>query len=104
MLSLGDRRVGSILLLAHKFQMDWKKAFRHSNLNPDFFVYRPKGHDEFLPWDFVDHGIDKNYLMKEYKLALKARQSDICHVGECEICGVCRQGGIEGTEERGNEG
>jgi len=97
LLSTGDRRVSSILLLVHQYGQDWKKAFRHSDLNPDFFVHRPKRLDEILPWDFVDHGIDKDYLIREYKLALKARQSDICHVGECERCGVC--GGRNGSDK-----
>jgi len=34
-------------------------------------VYRPKGLDEVLPWDFIDHGILKGHLIKEYELALK---------------------------------
>ena len=89
LLSMGDRRVGSILRLSHEFKGDWARAFRQSDLNPDFFVYRPKGIDEILPWDFIDHGLRKEYLIKEYKLALKARESDDCHVGECERCGVC---------------
>ncbi|MEE9611777.1 MAG: radical SAM protein, partial [Desulfatiglandales bacterium] len=89
LLSLGDRRVGSILLLSHQLEGNWMKAFRYSELNPDFFVYRPKGLDETLPWDFIDHGILKEYLIKEYKLALEGKESDICHVGECDRCGVC---------------
>jgi radical SAM superfamily enzyme YgiQ (UPF0313 family) len=89
LLSMGDRRVGSILMLAHKFDGDWSKAFRHSEINPDFFVYRPKELDEILPWDFIDHGIRKEYLVKEYMLALKEEESDICHVGACDRCGVC---------------
>ncbi|MDB9822730.1 radical SAM protein [Deltaproteobacteria bacterium] len=90
LLSMGDRRVGSILMLAHKFEGDWQKAYRHSDLNPDFFVHRPKGLDEILPWDFIDHGIRKEYLIKEYRLALKEKESDICRVGECDRCGVCK--------------
>jgi radical SAM superfamily enzyme YgiQ (UPF0313 family) len=89
LLSVGDRRVGSILLLMEKFEGDWTKAFRFSEVNPDFFVYRPKGLDEVLPWDFIDHGIYKEHLVKEYKLALKGEESDICQVGECNRCGVC---------------
>jgi radical SAM superfamily enzyme YgiQ (UPF0313 family) len=88
-LSLGDRRVGSVLMLEHEFKGDWAKAFRHSEINPDFFVRRPKGFEEIFPWDFIDHGIRKEYLIKEYKLALKEEESDICHVGECDRCGVC---------------
>jgi radical SAM superfamily enzyme YgiQ (UPF0313 family) len=90
LLSVGDRRLGSILLLSEKFNGDWSKAFRFSEINPDFFVYRPKGLDEMLPWDFIDHGIYKEHLLKEYTLALKGEESDICDVGECKRCGVCR--------------
>ena len=89
LLSMGDRRVGSILLMAHKSGGDWKKALRFSNTNPDFFVYRPKGVDELLPWDFIDNGISKKHLIKEHDLALKEEESDICHVGKCHRCGVC---------------
>ncbi len=89
LLSLGDRRAGSMLMLEREFKGDWAKAFRHSDLNPDFFVRRPKGLDEIFPWDFIDHGIRKEYLIKEYKLALREEESDICHVGKCDKCGVC---------------
>ncbi|MBW2063731.1 MAG: radical SAM protein [Deltaproteobacteria bacterium] len=89
LLSLGDRRVGHILLRARELNGDWKRAFSHSDINPDFFVYRPKGLDEILPWDFVDKGIDKEYLIKEYRLALEGKESDTCHVGTCKRCGAC---------------
>ncbi|MCU0596389.1 MAG: radical SAM protein [Desulfobacterota bacterium] len=89
LLSLGDRRVASMLLLSHVHGEDWQKAFTHSEINPDFFVYRPKNLDENLPWDFIDHGIYKEHLLKEYKLSLKGEESDICHVGDCIRCGVC---------------
>jgi len=89
LLSLGDRRVASMLLLSHVHGENWQKAFLHSEVNPDFFVHRPKGLDENLPWDFIDHGIYKEHLLKEYKLALKGEESDICHVGDCIRCGVC---------------
>jgi len=89
LLSMGDRRVGSILLSAHKFGGNWTKALRFSDINPDFFVYRPKGIEELLPWDFIDHGISKRHLIRERNLALKGEESDICRVGECYRCGVC---------------
>jgi len=89
LLSLGDRRVGHILLRAHKLNGDWKKAFSYSDINPDFFVYRPKDLGEILPWDFIDKGIDKEYLIGEYRLALEGKESDTCHVGACKRCGVC---------------
>ncbi len=90
LLSMGDRRVGRLLLRTHACGGDWQKAFRLSDLNPDFFVHRPKALDEVLPWDFIDHGIHKEHLITEYKLALKGRESDVCHVGECTRCGVCK--------------
>jgi radical SAM superfamily enzyme YgiQ (UPF0313 family) len=89
LLSLGDRRVASMLLLSHVHEDNWSKAFTHSEVNPDFFVHRAKGLDENLPWDFIDHGIYKEHLIKEYKLSLKGEESDICHVGDCIRCGVC---------------
>ncbi|MDY6879771.1 MAG: radical SAM protein [Thermodesulfobacteriota bacterium] len=89
LLSIGDRRVASILMKAHESGGDWTKALRFSEVNPDFFVYRPKALDEMLPWDFIDHGIRKEHLIKEYRLALEAKESDICRVGECNRCGAC---------------
>ncbi|MFO8088621.1 MAG: radical SAM protein [Desulfatiglandaceae bacterium] len=89
LLSLGDRRVGGMLLNAHRFSGDWKRAFKYSDVNPDFFVYRPKGFDEVFPWDFLDHGIRKSFLKKEYLLALEGKESEVCRAGECTRCGVC---------------
>lgn len=70
LLSLGDRRVSAILLSAHANGGNWPKAFKEVNVNPDFYVYRRKDVDEILPWDFVDHGIDKQYLVNECKRAM----------------------------------
>jgi hypothetical protein len=87
--SVGDRRVGSLLLLSHQLNGDWTRAYRSSELNSDFYVYRPKALNEILPWDFIDHGISKEYLIKEYGRALKEEESAICQVGACHRCGVC---------------
>jgi len=95
LLSVGDRRVGAILKSSHERDEGWTQAFRFSDVNPDFFVRRPKGLDEPLPWDFIDHGLSKAHLIKEYKLALKGEESDICRVGECRRCGVCETAGVD---------
>ncbi|UCB48408.1 MAG: TIGR03960 family B12-binding radical SAM protein [Deltaproteobacteria bacterium] len=87
--SMGDRRVASLLLSSHKNNGDWTKTFRSSDLNPDFFVHRRREPEEILPWDFIDHGIHKAFLIKEYKLALKEKESEVCQVGACDRCGVC---------------
>jgi len=71
LLSRGDRRVGRLLLTAHQLGGNWPQVFHESDLNPDFYVYRPRAFEELLPWDFIDHGIKKEYLWKEYQEALK---------------------------------
>jgi radical SAM superfamily enzyme YgiQ (UPF0313 family) len=90
LLSMGDRRAGAILHRAHEAGGDWTRALRHSDVNPDFFVYRPRGLEEVLPWDFVDQGISKGFLASEYKRALEGKETDGCDVGACFRCGVCR--------------
>ncbi|MBN1614110.1 MAG: radical SAM protein [Deltaproteobacteria bacterium] len=70
LLSLGDRRVGRLLLAVHEHRGNWPQALKTVNINTDFYVYRPKGADEIFPWDFIDHGIDKSYLRTEYERAL----------------------------------
>ncbi len=70
LLSLGDRRVSGILLSAHANKGNWPKALKEVNVNPDFYVYRRKDVEEILPWDFIDHGIDKEYLINEYRKAM----------------------------------
>ena len=71
LLSRGDRRVGRLLLAAHQVGGNWPQVFRAVDLNPDFYVYRPRVFEEILPWDFIDHGIKKEFLWKEYQEALK---------------------------------
>jgi len=71
LLSRGDRRVGRLLLTAHQLGGNWPQVFRAVDLNPDFYVYRPRTFEEVLPWAFIDHGIKKEFLWKEYQEALK---------------------------------
>jgi len=71
LLSRGDRRVGKLLLTAHQFGGNWVQALHAVDLNPDFYVYRQRTFEEILPWDFIDHGIKKEYLWKEYQEALR---------------------------------
>lgn len=70
LLSLGDRRVGDILMAVHQENGNWTRALKAVPMNPDFYVYRPKALDEFLPWDILEVGLPKKYLIKEYKRAL----------------------------------
>jgi radical SAM family uncharacterized protein len=71
LLSRGDRRVGKILMASHRHHGDWNQAFRETDVNPDFYVYRERDWDEIFPWDFIDHGIPKERLREEYVRAMK---------------------------------
>ena len=71
LLSRGDRRVGKLLLAAHCLGGNWPQAYRSVDVNPDFYVYRRRSFEEILPWDFIDHGIKKEFLWKEYRGALE---------------------------------
>jgi radical SAM superfamily enzyme YgiQ (UPF0313 family) len=70
LLSLGDRRVGEIMISVHHLGGNWAQALKEVNLNADFYVYRQKQFDEILPWDIVDLGTSKKSLVSEYRKAL----------------------------------
>ncbi|MGE5197819.1 MAG: TIGR03960 family B12-binding radical SAM protein [Deltaproteobacteria bacterium] len=76
-LSRGDRRLGEVILRAFtkgarfdaweshfSFNL-WMEAFRESGVDPDFYL-AAKSTDEILPWDFLDMGVDKNFLKEEF--------------------------------------
>jgi radical SAM superfamily enzyme YgiQ (UPF0313 family) len=69
--SRGDRRVGKILMAAHRYHGNWSQALRETNINSDFYVYRRRDLDEIFPWDFIDHGISKERLKEEYLTAME---------------------------------
>lgn len=87
--SLGDRRVSNILALLNRNKGNWPKTIKASPLNPNFYVSRSRDPDEMLPWDFIDHGIDKAFLVTEYKRAMEGKVSSPCPMVPCDICGVC---------------
>jgi len=89
LLSRGDRRVADILALAHANGGNWAQTFKTVSANPDFYVLREHGLDELLPWDFIDHGIKKSFLQKEWQRAVKGLTTQDCQVDTCRMCGVC---------------
>ncbi len=89
LLSRGDRRTAQLLAAAHENNGNWAKTLKASIINPDFYVYRERRLDEILPWDFIDHGINKAFLIEEYHKALHEETSPPCDVGRCKACGVC---------------
>jgi radical SAM superfamily enzyme YgiQ (UPF0313 family) len=92
LIARGDRKVADILRLAHHNQGNWPQTFKASAVNPHFYVHRQRNPDELFPWDFIDHGIDKAYLFKEYRRALEGRTSAPCPAdpSKCRVCGVCK--------------
>jgi len=70
LLSRGDRRVGKILMAAHRLEGSFIQAYKKVEVNPDFYTYRQREIDEILPWDFIDHGVSKQFLASEYQKAL----------------------------------
>jgi hypothetical protein len=90
LLSRGDRRAGALISGAHEKGGDWKAAARELGMDMDFYIARRRAFDEVLPWDFIDIGVRKDYLMKEYDRALEGKYTPVCKVGSCRTCGVCR--------------
>lgn len=88
LLSRGDRRIGELLYKCYELNGDWFKTFRETNINPEFYVYRERDFDEILPWDHIDSGIRKEYLIKEAKKSREEKITPPCpDEGECRRCG-----------------
>ncbi len=96
LLSRGDRRVGAVLEAIHRADGDWwgvVQQWRRNGLGDlppaDGYVHRSYAFDEMLPWDFIDHRIDKSYLWVERRKALEARQTPPCDTTTCTTCAAC---------------
>jgi radical SAM superfamily enzyme YgiQ (UPF0313 family) len=90
LLSRGDRRTAELLEGVHKNEDNWPRTLKNAIINPDFYVYRERSFNEILPWDFIDHGIKKTFLIEEYEKALREETSPPCQVDLCKACGVCK--------------
>ncbi len=90
LLSRGDRRIGKLMRLAHEKQCDWKRAAKELGMDTDFYVARQRAFSEVLPWDFIDIGVRKDYLMNERERAVEGKFTPVCRVGSCKTCGVCK--------------
>ena len=90
LLSRGDRRVAQLLAAAAANGWNWPQTFKQSVLNAGFYVTRERPLAELLPWDFIDHGVRKEFLEEEYRRALAARASPDCPMDTaCSRCGAC---------------
>ncbi len=101
----GDRRLAEVLYHAWKkgCRMDawseylrfdlWLEAFKDCGLDPTFYANRMRGEKELLPWDFIDAGVTKAYLWREWQRALKGETTPDCRNG-CQGCGMQRFEGV----------
>jgi len=99
LLSRGDRRLAAVIQRAwqlgarldpwneHFCWQAWQQALEDCAIQSDDYVRRPRQLDEPLPWDFVDTGVRRSYLRREWERALAAQTTPSCPRA-CSHCGV----------------
>ena len=97
----GDRRICASLIRAWELgcKLDgwteyfdygkWLKAFQETGVDPDFYTRRARSEEEYLPWEIIDCGVSKQYMLQEMKKAMEGVQTRDCRKG-CTGCGVKR--------------
>lgn len=103
-LARGDRRCSSVILKAYElgalydawsesFRYEiWKKAFAETGVDMEFYTLRERSIDEILPWDFIDAGVSKKFLIQEWKQAKEESVTPNCRQ-KCSGCGAKKYGG-----------
>lgn len=102
-LARGDRRVGEAILKAYEkgcrfdswseFFHDelWLESFKECGLDIGFYTTRERTDDEIFPWDFIDCGVTREFLLREWKKAQEQTVSPNCK-SQCQGCGANRFG------------
>lgn len=97
----GDRRLCKALLKAHEkgmifdgwgdfFSLDkWLEVFDECGIDPAFYANRQREFDELLPWDHIDYGVKKSFLIEECKRAYKNEATPNCRE-KCSNCGAAQ--------------
>ena len=103
-LARGDRRAADVILKAYKkgalydawsehFKYElWKEAFAETGIDLDFYTLRERPVTEILPWDFIDAGVTKKFLIREWENAHKETVTPNCRE-KCSGCGAMKYGG-----------
>jgi hypothetical protein len=71
LLSLGDRRVADAIEAAERNAGNWRAAVAEVGLDVDFYIFRDRSHDTFLPWDIIDGGLKTSFYQSEFRKALR---------------------------------
>ncbi|HIV35322.1 MAG TPA: TIGR03960 family B12-binding radical SAM protein [Candidatus Blautia intestinigallinarum] len=105
-LGRGDRRAAQVIRRAYEkgalydawsetfHQNIWIEAFEETGISLDFYTLRERSTDELLPWDFIDAGVTKKFLIREWERAQEGKVTPNCRM-DCSGCGAKRyQGGV----------
>ena len=103
-LARGDRKIGQALLKVYEkggifdawseyfdYQR-WVDAFAECGIDTDFYTMRERDLDEISPWDFIDIGVSKEFLKREWKNAHDEKVTPNCRM-KCSGCGAMKFGG-----------
>ncbi len=106
LLARGDRKLSEVLLKVYQkgcmfdawgemFKNDiWMETLEECGIDLSFYTTRERELDEILPWDFIDCGVTKTFLIREWEKAQNAQGSPNCRV-QCQGCGATVfQGGV----------
>lgn len=100
----GDRNVGKVIEEAYRLgclydswsesfdNEKWMTAFANTGVDIAFYTLRERSMDELFPWDFIDIGVTKNFLKKEWERAMNAQVTPNCRM-QCSGCGAAKFGG-----------
>lgn len=100
----GDRKVGKVIEEAYRLgclydswsesfdNEKWMQAFANTGVDIEFYTMRERSMDELFPWDFIDIGVTKNFLKKEWERAMNAQVTPNCRM-QCSGCGAAKFGG-----------
>ena len=109
----GDRRLCRVMELALErgfhfdgwgecFDLDkWLELFRECGISPEFYANRRRSFDEVLPWDHIDYGVTKEFLINECKKAYSNQTTFNCRE-KCSNCGAAKWKGGVCVEKRKN--
>ena len=100
----GDRKVADVIEAAYKkgcmfdawneyYKNDtWLETFAEYGIDTDFYTTRERSLDEIFPWDFIDCGVTKEFLIREWNNAMNESVTPNCRA-QCQGCGAKRFGG-----------